>query len=954
MRNFSFILLLLSYICVSQNPYHITVDQTSGLPSNSVYDVFQDSKGFMWFATSKGLCRFDGTIVKTFTNNTQTSKSGSSIQEDNFGRIWYENFDGFLYYIENNTLKLFEHPKNIGYYRFGIIGNSLFVLQKKSVNIYNLKTLKLKKKIDFTDDYFTFSFANKTHFYILNDYLYEIDKKGNRKKIALPENFKKEFSLPIIQQYKDGIIICSKFNNKYITLSNDSLKIHTLNFPIDFIQNVAIFDDEIWFCSPKGLLQIDSKKQISHFFKSVNISYLYKDKEKNYWASSLNEGVFFIENFDTKLYEFDKTPNKITSTKQTIIFGTDKDEIYSFDIKNNTFQLIFKGDTNHEINQLLFDNKTKAIFFTSAKFRIFKDQKLQLEKIYAIKDINRIDEKYVSFAATNNSGLIATNSNLKSYWDFLFEKNKDSSGLFFNNSFLIKYKNGKSTVFNPINNTIYYATNGGLIAQNTTSQKEIKYKNNTCFFVNLKYFQGKVYALSTNEEIFVIDSKHNIHPFKLPNIFVDKKVEFIKIQEHFLYVFFANEILECNLLNNTCKSIISARKDIHLNDISLIDYKLYIATSKGILVKNSSIIEKNNHPKLLINNIFVNDSLINLTTKNSFLYRENNLKIDFSIVSFSPNQKNVLSYKINDSKWYQLESTDRKLNLYSLSPGTYNIKLKLNQSANFEELTFTIKNPFWKTPLFIGLILLLCACVIYFYYQRKLKQIQKKNQLKLDKVHLEKNLNQSKLKAIKSQMNPHFFYNALNTLQSYILSNDKKQAVEYLSKFSNLTRTILEATENDFITIREEINTLKLYLEIEKARFEDDFIYEITLSNTFDIDNIKIPTLLLQPYVENAVKHGLLHKNGRKKLEIHFEKKQDIIEIMIDDNGIGRKKSAELNIIKNKNHISFASEAMQNRIELLNKATNSTASIAIIDKTSQHGQASGTLVILKIPVNYSQ
>jgi LytS/YehU family sensor histidine kinase len=219
-------------------------------------------------------------------------------------------------------------------------------------------------------------------------------------------------------------------------------------------------------------------------------------------------------------------------------------------------------------------------------------------------------------------------------------------------------------------------------------------------------------------------------------------------------------------------------------------------------------------------------------------------------------------------------------------------------------------------------------------------------------VNLEKNLNQSKLKAIKSQMNPHFFYNALNTIQSFILSNDKKQAINYLSKFSNLTRTILEMTEKETISIAEEVKTLGLYLDIEKARFEEDFTYKIDIDTAIDAENNKIPTMLLQPYVENAVKHGLLHKQGKKIVTISFKKEAEHLIVSVEDNGIGRQKSAELNAIKNKNHISFATEAIQNRVNLLNQYNQKNISIQYIDKTNLGNQSTGTIVVFEIPITY--
>lgn len=198
-------------------------------------------------------------------------------------------------------------------------------------------------------------------------------------------------------------------------------------------------------------------------------------------------------------------------------------------------------------------------------------------------------------------------------------------------------------------------------------------------------------------------------------------------------------------------------------------------------------------------------------------------------------------------------------------------------------------------------------------------------------------------------MNPHFFYNALNTLQSYILSNEKKEAIEYLSKFSNLTRTILEMTEKDWVSIADEIKTLSLYLDIEKARFDDDLTYSISASSSIDIETTKIPSMLLQPFVENSIKHGLLHQSGNKEVSIIFTTINDNLVITIDDNGIGRQKSSELNQIKNKKYQSFATDALQNRVNLLNQYTQKNISIEIIDKYSLTEKPIGTKVIIKIP-----
>ncbi|WP_461485067.1 sensor histidine kinase, partial [Pedobacter sp.] len=240
---------------------------------------------------------------------------------------------------------------------------------------------------------------------------------------------------------------------------------------------------------------------------------------------------------------------------------------------------------------------------------------------------------------------------------------------------------------------------------------------------------------------------------------------------------------------------------------------------------------------------------------------------------------------------------------------------------------------------------------IYLLYRYKLGQNNKNNQEKLDRLSLENSLNQSKLKAIKSQMNPHFFYNALNTIQSYILANEKKQAVNYLSKFANLTRTILDMSEKEEVSLAEEIKTIGFYLDIEKVRFDGDFEYMITELGIDTREDIRIPSMLLQPYLENAIKHGLLHKEGAKQLRVVFKKEVDKLMVTIEDNGIGRKKSMELNEIKQLKHRSFATAAMQSRIELLNKNKRNKISVKYLDKVGENQQGVGTVVIIKLPLN---
>jgi LytS/YehU family sensor histidine kinase len=200
-------------------------------------------------------------------------------------------------------------------------------------------------------------------------------------------------------------------------------------------------------------------------------------------------------------------------------------------------------------------------------------------------------------------------------------------------------------------------------------------------------------------------------------------------------------------------------------------------------------------------------------------------------------------------------------------------------------------------------------------------------------------------------MNPHFFYNALNTIQSFIYSDDKKMASSYLAKFSKLTRMILEMSEKENVNLSDELLALQLYLELEEVRFEEtDFHYFIITDEDLDMEMVQIPSMMIQPYVENAIKHGLLHKSGKKDLAIRIRQDVGILVVEVEDNGVGREKSAKINASKNEKWTSFSTGANEKRLEILNRGRSKAIGVKIHDKY-ENQIGSGTIVKISIPLN---
>lgn len=208
----------------------------------------------------------------------------------------------------------------------------------------------------------------------------------------------------------------------------------------------------------------------------------------------------------------------------------------------------------------------------------------------------------------------------------------------------------------------------------------------------------------------------------------------------------------------------------------------------------------------------------------------------------------------------------------------------------------------------------------------------------------------SNLKALQSQMNPHFIFNALNSVQDLVLLKDIRNSNKYLGKFSDLIRKILLSSKEQFITLEEEVEMLTLYLDLEKLRFGEEFEVDI-LCNVSEQkqDEIELPAMFIQPYIENAIKHGLFHKQGLKKLKVHFNLKENYLECIVEDNGIGQKKAEEFKIKRLHLHTGFSTEAINERIRLLNETLDKKIALQIEDLFDGEN-AIGTKITLLFPI----
>ncbi|MFN0203001.1 MAG: histidine kinase [Bacteroidia bacterium] len=974
--------LLLPISLVAQNPYYLNFTKQNGLPSNSVYDLYEGKNGFIWVAGEHGIARYDGFEYKVYTNAKQKSKSGASIREDKYGRIWYATFDGFFYYIEHDSLKVANLDNNASSYDYGLIGDDLIYLENDALIYYDITTQKKKKKLMLPS-----SADNKGYIgawqageflYVLDigSYLFRIDKYGQISKVAKGSEL---WETPIkvsVTSIADTLFIVPHYAEGYLKVFRvfpqqpmQKQTIAVKNFSLQAARSDP--DANLWLLSTQGSLALNAKGEYLYhsepLFSSYSVSALLKDREGNHWIGTTNEGLLFVPSMCTYIYQLpDFKPFRLAVMNDKLYIGTKYDEIFTASLTQKQPQLWLKNAERHEVYVLYADAKNRQIYSTSRNCRIISESgKVLSSEGGAIKDYERVDHKYLAESSTGSFGLILSPTNSSpSAWDSMFHAYKQTFGRTEGALFNKEPCRSKALAFLPKENMIFFASNIGLYQVTPKNLKECLFQGEKVYMNMLESYQSTAYGLTNTNGLFRLSANGQLDTIATQH----HSLQRIKICEYFLFLWADKQLLCADLREKVLyfhKLDLSIPAD-EINDILLWQGEIVIASDAGLLYKtwqDAQMIKE--LPLFRINRINVNKAFYFPNDLIRLPYDQNDVEIKYSILSFRPYTDKALFYRLNQGKWQRAAQESRTLKLAALAPDNYEVEFRLGETENspIQALQFTILPPFWKTTWFWLIISGMIAGLATLFYFSRTNLLKKQNDLLLEKLALESELRESlveKLKlegdlrhsllsSIKSQMNPHFFFNALNTIQSFIFSDDKRSAASYLGKFARLMRMVLEMSEKDQVTLQEEIDALKMYLDLENTRFNQSLVYHIEVAPHLDMANLQIPSMIIQPYIENAVKHGLLHLKGEKKLLVSIQQEDNCLKVKIEDNGIGRKRSAELNKIKQRKHHSFATQANLKRIELLNKE-NPLIGVEYIDKEDENHQALGTVVLITLPI----
>ncbi|HSK14423.1 MAG TPA: histidine kinase, partial [Phnomibacter sp.] len=328
-------------------------------------------------------------------------------------------------------------------------------------------------------------------------------------------------------------------------------------------------------------------------------------------------------------------------------------------------------------------------------------------------------------------------------------------------------------------------------------------------------------------------------------------------------------------------------------------------------------------------------------------YRQNNLDFRFTTLRFEGANNIKLFYKLNSDKDWLAIGPANELSLANLRPGTYRLQVEARSANGFipvlnNEWEITIDPPWWQHPLFYFLVALLAASLLFVIIRWRINSIRKK-------ATLNEKLADYEMKALHAQMNPHFVFNCLNSIKDMILTGENEQASRYLSKFARLIRQTLDQSKQNFITLGQTIDHLKDYLEMERIRFAD-IRYEMCVDPALDRDEIKLPPMLVQPLIENAIWHGLKQQTGDKKLEIGFSKKNDLLVCRVSDNGTGLNGALQQDV-HNDEHLKIAIQNIRKRLLLINEKYGTGCRLTVENKIPDRDEdRTGVMATLELPL----
>lgn len=981
MRTSLFIALLLltqfaDLALQAQNPYikHFTI--YDGLPSNNVYNVFQDSRKFIWFSTDAGAVRFDGTHFKTYTTADGLHSSEIfRIEEDSKGRLWLFHLDGKFSYIYKD--KLFTSREEAF---LDSLSNSMYfrrMYEDEDQNLYfysntfrQIFVLSADNKVD--------KFQLPSRSFIRSDK--EYSRQGNM--INKLIKYRGVFWLYLV----DGIYMQETLSDSLIPLTtefqiNRAFQARNNTFFLDILYKKQI---------KHMLIRYDDFKQTdSLYFEKRRsdeiITDVLEDREGNIWLSSFFSGIY--------IYKQGQFIRNLKIEQAQNIIEDHEGNIWIASLGSGVYRLHPSILRHRHLEAKLFAEKgIKAIAGGSDSSLWLSDGSylFQLYQNKLLRSGKPLSEGSINQIGILENGLIIVNEPdqaLKIFQSYRQKDNTLDTKLHTKTNWLVKAftlsPDKKSlAAFYPLGITQFHQF------QKTAFEKKAYPERFTNVFYDPSgqlFAAGKAIYKVVNDSLIPYKSLAKLFGKTIrQQIILNAETQLFNISGDSLWLFHADSLfsltahLERNLptqVKSMCfdgdsilfmasssqlywsphfMDALSGKKvqlnslDIRFNNIQQIAFhnqSLHVASEEGLscIPLQSLIYQQHTLPLAYFREIVLNDSILPSEQKQSSVRGRHSIRFSLGSIRYSDEQL-FFAYRLKerDSSWTM--SNDGNIVYQDLRPGDYSFQFKtavsdINWSPEQQHF-IQVKPTLTQHPLFfVFLVISSAAILVWIYIRRKNKML-----LEQETAHQMLLLEQ---KALQSMMNPHFIFNALGSIQSYILKNNAGAAGLYLSQFARLIRQNLHAIQTSMLPLDEEVDRLRNYMELERLRMNGRFGFVIDIADDIEED-VLIPSMILQPIVENAIWHGLSLLETDGLITISFQRiDEKLLEIVVEDNGIGIERAAAQSNQKDQ-HLQIGMNLTLKRLELIGRKMNAKTGISSSSACSSCPNP-GTRVIIHVP-----
>ncbi len=952
--------IFLASIGKAQYTEYSTFNISNGLPSNHIYQCVEDNKGFLWVATDAGVARFDGKSFQIFTTEHGLPDIDViEIVKEKNGRIWVnclrqnpayfdEIKNRFINSNEDTSLKI--NQGSVG--SFLVASKDSGVLYINGEGLYKIINKKVIKEIDY---------LNTQNIYIQkmedgSEILFDLNRFQNRvtffnkKKNEILDSLIIEIKLNGSAYFKfyDGkLYLFSNYKGKAYKFNNFST--NPLHFQIDSCEIPEPYNTS---GNSKNMLYLIGVSNTIYEFDLATLelisnttgNYLpntiYNDSKGNKWVGTAGKGLLLYRNKKITtlqpLLGFEQnTFLSIAQNKGKIYAGSYSGQITEFSKNKYNIYTVIKKSPNR-IRKILFQknsiysiseggvyvNYSKEIYNSFLKFRavgktgiVYNDSIIIIGTTVGITHLNTKTQSVTASNRFKRIGVLEKTMNGLVYcgstdglYKYQFETQQYQS-LAFLHPLLSQRIVGIATTPDSL---IWIATssNGIVILKN---EKVIGVINNHDGIISnyanciMACKVGQVW-LGTHSGISIINYSTNKFQFKVQNI-TEKD----------------------GITNNV------------INDMVLYDDTVYAATDKGVSVIPANISIPNFNIPVFVTQIKINQRDTVITYKYELTKNQQNIFLQFAAVELSGHFKNLMYSLDGSNNWISLN--ENVLNL-DLTHGNHILKVRAvdvngNIGKTILTIQFIIATPFWEA-LWFWVLMALAVQIMALYF---ITRWQKNKRLK----KMEKELANVKTASLEQQaftslMNPHFMFNALNSIQGFINQQDRQNANRYLTDFASLIRKNFEGAQESFIALEQELESIKIYLRLEQMRFTNQFTYAINIEESVDVDDWMIPSMMLQPIIENALLHGIMNSSLTGKLSIDISKQNDCLKIAITDNGIGIENSKKL--YQNSLHKSRGMGLIVKRIKALNYFVKQPIQISFAEVVKDEKNPGNTTSIL--------